>query len=212
VYGWSLIVSANSTCSGVYNHQSNADDDSRHEPAQKELAHRQFGIIGEHDHCDARGDDRPDRRGRSGDGDGVVLVVSLLLHGGNHDGSDGGSVGDAGALDAGEEHGTEDVNMAQPAAKSPDQRIGKIDYAVGDIALAHNEACQDEQRNRHKAEVVDAAEDIRYDKDERIAHRKGRDTSDQADRNEYRKAQEDQSHQSQKAKGDCQHADSASGG
>jgi len=99
--------------------------------------------------------------------------------------------------------------VAQAAAKPPDQGIGQVHQPLGDIALGHDESREDEKRDGHEAETVDAAEHVGHDQQQRIARGHRRHAAHQADRHEDGKPQQDEHNQTKKAQGDRQHAASS---
>ena len=92
-----------------------------------------------------------------GDVDGVVRVVALFLHQRNHHRTHRRHIGQWRAGDATKQRAADDVAHPQATAYVAHQAIGKTHDALGNTAIEHQLARENEKRNRKKGEHLHAA-------------------------------------------------------
>ncbi|KAG0758794.1 hypothetical protein G6F22_019548 [Rhizopus arrhizus] len=91
-----------------------------------------------------------------GDVHRIVRVIALALHHRDHHRSHRRHVGHGRARHAAEQRACHDVGHTQPPAHVPHQRLGERDDAVGNAAVQHEFAREDEEGNGQERERVHA--------------------------------------------------------
>ncbi len=112
------------------------------------------------DHDDRRRDQDPQGPGGADDADAELHRVALLDHGRQQDRTDRHHRGRAGAGDRGKQGAGDDAAEGQAAAQVTDQGGGEADHALGHPAMGEEVAGQDEERDRHDLELLDAGEEL----------------------------------------------------
>ena len=87
----------------------------------------------------------PMGRRDGGQGGGEGGFVTGPLHGRDDERADDRRVSHGGAVHAGEDHAHQDVDLGQAAARPPHHLAGQIDQPVGDVAVVHQFAGQQEE-------------------------------------------------------------------
>jgi len=126
-------------------HEGKAEEQSRHDPRQKEGGDGDIGEDPVDDEGDAGRDDRPHAGCRRGQGGGDLLVVSGGSHGGQEQGADGDRRGHRGTGDGGEHGAGQDHGQAQAAPDMTQKETGKTDQIGGYAPFLHQVPGEDEQ-------------------------------------------------------------------
>ena len=161
------------------------DDDGHHHAAQRPddagqvAGHEQRGHRGAargqgvSDQCVGRGDQQAGG-GRSAVGGGAQgFVIALLLLAFQHHRADGGSRGRSRTGNGAEQRIGAHVGHQQGAGQLAQNRHDEIDQPLGDAALVHQVARQDEERDGRQAEFAHAHENALGAGDDRDIQRHG---------------------------------------
>ena len=163
------------------------DDARQHQAGDRHLAARGEGVD---DHVVAGRHQRAHQRRMGRDVDGVVGVVALLLHHGDHDAAHRRHVGDRRAGHSPEQRAGDHVRHAQPAAHVADGAFREIDDLLRDAAVKHQFAGEDEERDGQEREDVHPRNHpLEHHRDRDALERDGRDAG-QADGESDRDAQD----------------------
>ena len=146
----------------IHDHEADAEHDAGHEAAEKQITDRGIRDQRVKHHRNGRRDDRPDNGGGGRDGAGIGdRVATVLGHHADDNAADADGVGDRGAGHAGKDHIGDDVDVAQPAAKTADQDEAELKQPVGQAADVHQIGGEDEKRDRQQDVAVEqAVEDL----------------------------------------------------
>ena len=150
-------------------HQAQPEQEARDGAGEEQIGDRDraagrervdHGVVG-------RRDQERLERARAGHADREQPRIAVLLHLRDHDRADRGGIRDRRARDAAEEGGRQDVDQGEAAADEADEHLGEVDQALGEPALGHDAAGQDEERDREQREVVGAVRDLEHHRLER---------------------------------------------
>ena len=135
-------------------------------------------------HHDRRRDQDAERAGCGDDAGAEPLRKTLPHHRRQHDRADRDHGGRRRAGDRGEQRAGHHAGKPQAAIPVPDHRGGKIDHAARDAAMGQEIAGEDEERDRHDLEIVDAGKQFQR-------HRFGRHVGHGVDEGQHRHAERD---------------------
>ena len=102
---------------------------------------------------------RPDDRGRGGDGGRVGRRIAVPHHRRDEHPAERRDVAERDAGYPGEQDRRADVHLREPARHPAEQHVGERDQPVGDAAAVDDLAGEDEERDGHQDEDVEALED-----------------------------------------------------
>ena len=94
--------------------------------------------------------------GGDGDRGGEIVVVTLIHHHGNQNGTQGSGVRGSGAGDSAEEIGGHDIHHRHAAAHPAHTGVGQRDQLFGNTSGTHETAHGDKEGDRHQAEGADS--------------------------------------------------------
>ena len=77
--------------------------------------------------------------------DGIVCVIALFFHQGNHDGADGRDVGQRRTGNAAKNGTSQHIAHAESAPNMSNQAVGKFNNAIGDATVEHEFASKDKK-------------------------------------------------------------------
>ena len=139
--------------------------------------------------------------------DAEPLGIAVFDHRGHHDRADRHHGCDAGAGNRGEHRAGRDAGKSKPARQMADQRGGKGDHAAGNAAAGQEGAGENEERDRHDAEIVEAGKQLQADAfDRHFGHREQEGEHGEAERDRDRHARQHQGKQQSEDKSGAHHA------
>lgn len=106
------------------------------------------------------GDDGAEHAAHRLDGTGKAGVISLFLHGGDHDAAHSSSGGGAGAGHGRKDHAGHHVHHCQAAGHPAHQLLGKIYDSAGNTAALHQAARNDKEGDRHQSKGIHTLEHL----------------------------------------------------
>jgi hypothetical protein len=142
---------------GDIEHQDHRHQHAGDQPAGEKLADRDVADDAENDHGQRWRNDRADGRGRRGDADRELVLVAMVAHGLDLDGTEAAGIGDRGSRHAGEDDRADHVHMAEAALHPAHRRDCEVVDAVGNPGRVHQVAGQDEERHGEQGKRIDAA-------------------------------------------------------
>ena len=168
----------------------------RYEPGQDQPQHAHRGQTGggqcEQDQVVRGGHQRAHQRGVGGDVDCVVGVIPLLLHQRDHHRAHGRDVRHGRADHTTEQGAAEHVAHPQPTAHMAHQAVGQAHDALGNPAVEHQFAREDEERDGEEAEDLHPAHHLlEHDGHRQASHQDGGHRR-QPDGKSHRHAQQEQ--------------------
>ena len=172
-------------------HEAEPEQEARDGAGEKQIGDRDraagreridHGVVG-------RRDQKRLQRARAGHAGREQPRIAVLLHLRDHDRADRGGIRDRRARDAAEEGGGQDVDQSEAAADEADEHLGEIDQALGEPALGHDAAGQDEERDREQREVVGAVGHLEHHRLERDVDPQRREDGSEPERVRNRHAQ-----------------------
>ncbi len=163
-------------------HQRDADQDPRDDPAEEQAADRDLRDRAVDHHGHARRDDRPDGAGGRDQGGGKPGLVAGLLHGRDDDRADRRCVRGGRARHAGDRHAGDDRGMREAGAEMADQRAREIDQLPADPARRHDRSGEDEIGHRQQREGIELGEHLlRKQRHHEFGQHRDPDEADQRD-------------------------------
>ena len=126
-------------------HEGQSHEDPRYHARHEQLSDRSLGDDPVDDEGDAGGDQDGDLRGRSHQGHGIGLVISIPDHGRDRYEPDGGYGGRPGTRDSAEEAATDHGDHGEPSPDVTDKGIDQVDQPSGDPRPLHRVASKDEK-------------------------------------------------------------------
>ncbi len=177
----------------------------RQQPGENQRGDRDLAARGQRidDHVVAGRHQRADQRGMGGDVDRVVHVVAFPLHHRDHHRAHRRHVRDRRTRDPTEQRAGDDVRHPEPATDVTDQAFRQFDDPMGDAAVKHQFAGEDEERNRQEREHGHAGDHPAEDHRHRQPFVHDRDHRGEPDRERDRDAQHQEREEQDGEDGQC---------
>ncbi len=105
-------------------------------------------------------DELANRCGGDVGGSGETPVIAVLLFQGSEHAADGGCRGDAGSGEGAEQRVARDVGQGEGSRDLSHHQHCQVDDPLGDAAVGHQGACQDEERHRKEGEGVNSCDQL----------------------------------------------------
>ncbi len=145
-----------------------AEQRREHEPGDdagdEQRADRCIGRDRIHHHHDRRRDEDAQRTGRRDDAGAEARREALLDHRRQEDRADRDDRRRRAARHGGEQRAGHDARQPETAVPVADHRRGEVDHPSRDAAVGQEVAGEDEERDRHDLEPLDAGEELERDR------------------------------------------------
>ncbi len=105
-------------------------------------------------------DELANRCGGDVGGSGETPVIAVLLFQGSEHAADGGCRGDAGSGEGAEQRVARNVGQGEGSGDFSHHQHCQVDDPLGDAAVGHQGACQDEERHRKEGEGVNSCDQL----------------------------------------------------
>ena len=141
----------------VDEHEQAADDEGGAEAGYEQLADRHVAGDAVQDHRVTGRNDDAQTACTAGEAGGVVFVIAVGDHHGDHDGADGGDRCRGRAGNCTEEHTGDDSDHAQRAGDAADQRVCKAHQTLRQTAGLHDGAADHKEGERQIGKACNTA-------------------------------------------------------
>ena len=183
-----------------------ADEQARQDAGGEERDYRLLRRHGVKDHRDRRRDDHRDGAGRRDEADGEAVVVAAAAQRRVDQAADRRDRADGGMRHRSEQFRRRDRRDRQRAARASGQRRDPDDDPLGDAALPHDLAGENEEGNGEERKVVEASEHVGLDRRERyVCHEHDGDQRGKQQNEINREAGAEQNHRQNEIDEDRKH-------